>query len=398
MLRCKTERSCDSNLTQLLERHCSPTQCFILTILDHFLTFELQNQYQLAAIPQITTTTVFPSQATLHTTTTSLFQQTNHTKDRSTFNICVSFSTNPCASLCISAATLCTPASLPCISLSRFTRATIFSDDSRSVFDNSRSVSSRFARVCDDRASPAALRPPRPPDQLTTRQSPRESAQALTFSSGTKSWSFAPPYRVYLAIPAEPYHVEARRGGPVPVREGNAVEKPLAPAGPHDLIDGRGMVPSVRSQHQHRRVALEFRVHVHRVGLQLAVQATHRIAIGPHRPLRRPRQRLHAARTARAARAARTRRRPHRPRGAGKSRGFTDGVGTGSRGNPRRDGFRNGGRRGDGGGEARAVGGVDGSRGNSRFLGRGVGAPRGALNTAIYGHGLDGSGTTEGCR
>ena len=70
----------------------------------------------------------------------------------------------------------------------------------------------------------------------------------------------------------------------------------------------------------------------------------------------------------------------------------------GSRGNPRCDSFRNGGRRGDGGGEARAVGGIDGSRGNSRFLGSGVGSPRGTLNTAIYGHGLDGSGTTERCR
>lgn len=158
---------------------------------------------------------------------------------------------------------------------------------------------------------------------------------------------------------------------------------------------------SVRAQHEHRRVTLVFGVHVHRVRFQLAVQPAHRVAVRPHRPLRRPRQRLHAARTARAvraARAARTRRRPHRPRGTGKSRGFAHGVGTGSRGNPGGDGFRNGGRRGHNGGEARAVGGVDGSRGNSRFLGSGVGSPRGTLDTTIDRHGLDGSGTTEGCR
>lgn len=124
---------------------------------------------------------------------TPRFQQTSHTKDRSTFSICVSFSTNPCASLCISAATRCAPVSAPCISLSRFTSATIFSDDSRSVFDNSRSVSSLFARVCAARASPAVPRTPRLPDRLTTRDSPRESARDLMFSSGTKSWSFAPP-------------------------------------------------------------------------------------------------------------------------------------------------------------------------------------------------------------
>ena len=183
IMRCESKRNAIPLLPNQFETHCSSTQYLIPTLLDYISPLNCTTNTSLLQSPKSLS---FPNNP-LHHHHHILFQQTNHTKDRSTFNICVSFSTNPCASLCISAATLCTPASLPCISLSRFTRVTIFSDDSRSVFDNSRSVSSRFARVCDDRTSPAVLRPPRPPDQLTTPQSPRKSAQAFTFSSGTKS-------------------------------------------------------------------------------------------------------------------------------------------------------------------------------------------------------------------